>query len=226
MKKYNIGVSIGAAMLLILATLSSVIGLMVSSDQNQKSQIDSPLFSLQTSRSIHGNGAMLQTNYLGKGSIPSLFPRQSSLQSLLEKAMHQLNTYPKTLDFLLKKISQSPQLMKLLQENHLNIFDVKRYMIQIRDHPDEVFNNIRSMELAAPLVELPSQPLGMNTSSAFGCFITILVLLPIAIVLGLIIATLLIVTCFNIGGCFETILEQILAALIQEIRQPDESQFL
>jgi predicted DNA repair protein MutK len=63
--------------------------------------------------------------------------------------------------------------------------------------------------------------LGLDTSNAIGCFITVLVLLPVAIMLALLIATITIVTCLNLGGCFEKIAEQILENIVQRLTPPD-----
>ena len=60
------------------------------------------------------------------------------------------------------------------------------------------------------------QPLGMlNTSSALACFITIIALLPVILVLGILIATLTLVTCLNLNNCFENLLYSMLQGLTQ-----------
>jgi hypothetical protein len=73
-------------------------------------------------------------------------------------------------------------------------------------------------QLRVPINE-PPKPLGF--SGQLGCgLVFILVILPLMLVIGTMIATFTIITCLNIGGCFEKILESVFSGL-QGLTPPD-----
>jgi hypothetical protein len=219
MKKKMGYMSIGAAVLLILTSLSSVIGFTASS-QNQQSV--SPLFAVRTARSNQQQQTMnIQCMYLGKGRSATLFPASSlTLQSQLDKAIKIIQNNPGLVKKLLEKISDAPQIIKIFTQYGVSVPDVQRYITQVKDNPELLKDQLKDVDFALkPGSDVP-RPLGLDTSSAIGCFITVLVLLPLAIVLGILIATITLVTCLNIGGCAETIIAAILQSIVQGLTPP------
>ncbi|RLI64814.1 MAG: hypothetical protein DRO67_03555, partial [Candidatus Asgardarchaeum californiense] len=53
-----------------------------------------------------------------------------------------------------------------------------------------------------------------------GCLIAFFVILPVLILVGTMIATFTIVTCLNVGGCFEQILQNIFEGFSQGLTPP------
>ncbi|MBN1280659.1 MAG: hypothetical protein JXA00_03330 [Candidatus Thermoplasmatota archaeon] len=216
MMKKTMCVSSGAAVLLILASLSSVIG--VPSSQPESSSVESPLFAVRTAQSTaqHTN-SIIARNYLGRGKTTNFFQSgRTTLQAQLDKAFQLLQNNPILVKGYFKKITTSPQVRQLLQSYGYSVADVERYFDDVRQHPELLHEYVSEVDFPVSLIDSP-QPLGLSTSSALGCFITVLVFIPLAITLGLVIATITLVTCLNIGGCFEAIVTQLLYAMIQEL---------
>jgi len=220
MKKKMGYASIGAAVLLILASVSSVIGSTASQSQNQ--QTASPLFAVRTAQSNQQQQTMnIQCRYLGKGRSATLFPASSlTLQSQLDKAIKIIQNNPGLVKKLLEKISDAPQIIKVFTQYGVSVPDVQRYITQVKDNPELLKDQLKDVDFALKPGPLGPRPLGLDTSSAIGCFITVLVLLPLAIVIGILIATITLVTCLNIGGCAEAIITGILQAIVQELTPP------
>ena len=208
--------SVGAAVLLILASLSSVIGSTSSQPQTLPSQ--SPLFAVRSKRSLHEQTTIdLRCNYLGKGTYVNIFPpSQLTLQSQLDKAIKITQSNPGLVQKLLEKISDSPQVLSIFTHYGLRVSDVERYIAQVKDNPDLLKDQLNDIDFTLPLSDNP-WPMGLDTSSAIGCVLTVLVLLPIALIIGILVATITLITCLNIGGCAETIISAILTSLVQEL---------
>lgn len=218
MKKKIVFLSCGIVVLLLLVSLSSVIGFTALQSQNQKVDVGSPLFTVRIAQSTHRQTTgTLRSEYLGKGRVLPLFlTSQTTLQAQLDKALKIIENNPTLVKKLFEKIRNSPQIVSLLREHGLKVSQVEQYIAQVRENPKILKDQLKDIEVALPVDTLRS--LGLNTSSAIGCFITILVLLPLAIYIGLLIATITLITCLNIGNCFETIITKILYSLTQELR--------
>ncbi len=219
MRKEIMYVSLGAAVLLILGSLSSVIGFTASQSENP--QAISPLFSVRTARSNHEQPTMtLRSEYLGKGKNVNIFPASSlTFQSQLDRAIKIIHNNPLFVKKLLEKISDTPRIINIFTHYKLSISDVERYITQVKDNPELLKDQLKDVDFALPCSDTP-RPLGLDTSNAIGCFITVLVLLPLAITIGILIATITLVTCLNLGGCAETIIAAILSGMLQELTQP------
>jgi hypothetical protein len=219
MRKKMVYLSIGAAVLLVLASLSSVIGFSSSQPQNQDNT--SPLFAVRTARSTDKLTNMnIRSEYLGKGKIINIFlSSQSTFESQLNKALRIINDNPSLVKRLLEKISDTPQVLTILKNYGISVSEVESYIYQVKDNPEILKEELKNVDFALPIADGP-QPMGLDTSSALGCFIVVLALLPLAILIGIVIATITLFTCLNIGGCAETIIEAILAGIVQELKQP------
>ena len=211
-------VSIGAAVFLILASLSSVIVFASSQTENQQQLIGSPLFHVRTSRSTgQNNGQSIQTMYLGKGKTPSLFlTRISSTQSIMERGLQVLKTSPGLIEKSLRKVLQDRQIQQVLQQNGMTEQQVLQYFNQVKNSPELLSNQFTNMKGVIPSDGGP-KPLGLvNTTNPMACVIIVVILMPILLVIGLIISTITIVTCMNLNNCFNNLMN----GMLQGLRQP------
>jgi subtilase family serine protease len=219
MRKKIVYLSIGAAVLLILTSLSSVIGL--SSLQSSKDENQSPLFAIRTAQSTNELQKMtICSTYLGKGRTINIFSSsQLSVTSQLDKVVQSIANNPSLVKRIYEKISDSPQMIRLLKNYGLSGSQVKQSLSQVIENPEMLRDQLKDADVSLSALDGP-KPLGLSTSSALGCFIVVLALLPLALLFGIVISTILIITCLNIGGCAETIISAILAGFVQELTQP------
>ncbi|KYK24760.1 hypothetical protein AYK25_01655 [Thermoplasmatales archaeon SM1-50] len=213
----NILVKIGSLFviaLIILVTFTSVVG--YQSVQPNGKNLSSPLFNIRTQRAIDKvSERSITSEYLGKGKTLYLFTSlKSGFSSQLDKAIKFINDNPGIIQKLLERISKSPQMMRLFQQHGLSITLVKHTLAQISENPELLKNQLNELKYPVDITN-DSQPLGLDTSSVLGCFVTVLILLPLAILIGVLVATILVITCFNIGNCFETIVQAILNGMLQ-----------
>jgi hypothetical protein len=218
----NIVVKIGsffAAAVLIIVSFVSVVG--YQSVQPNKEDSLSPLFSIRIQRALNrANERSMTSDYLGKGKTLCLFTSSHSMFLLqFDRAYRIINNNPALVQKYLEKLSKSPQIKRIFQQYGSHITDIKQVLAQIKDNPKLLKNQLNKIVFPAD-ISGSSQPLGLDTSSAIGCFITVLILLPLAIVIGTLIATITLVTCLNIGNCYATVLQAILNGMLQGLNQP------
>lgn len=217
MKKNITYLSIGAAVCLICASLSSVVVFATSHSSNHQS-VGSPLFQIRTSRSIgQPNDQVLNTMYLGKGRISPLFiSRIASTRSIMERGLQLMKTSPGLIEKTLQKLLQDRQVQQTLREKGVTEQQVLQYFAQVKQNPEVLVSQSDDVIQLSPSDDGP-QPMGMlNTANPFACVIVIIVLLPVLLIVGLLIATLTLVTCLNINNCFNNLMNNIL----QGLRQP------
>jgi hypothetical protein len=215
MKKKGLYLSIGAAVLLILASLTSVIGFSTTHSQDQQNSVDSPLFTVRVKRSIGQTAdSLLKTTYLGKGRTSHLFlSKISSTQSIIERGLQLLKTAPGLIEKSLRKTLQDHQIQKTLRENGMSEQQVLQYFNQAKSNPELFADEFVNVAGLIPSDNGP-KPLGLlNTTSVLACLITAVILLPIFLVIGLIIATITIITCLNVNNCFNDLMDNILQGL-------------
>ena len=216
MNKKMLVVSILAAAIMILLPISSVVGTNVVKSHNEERAIGSPLFAVQQ-RSKN----KISSEYLGKGKVLNLFlSRRSSLQSLADRALKIIEARPGIIKTLMDKVTSIPEVVSLLEENGISIDDFKNQMNLIMNDPVLLKEKTDDAVLLSPFGDDP-MPLGLSTSSALGCFIIALILIPLFAVIGMIIATITIITCLNINGCFETLVQNLVDSFVQGLVQPD-----
>jgi hypothetical protein len=164
MNKYPlIGVSILAVVLLVLGSLSNVVGYqsIQSSGMN-----DSPLFSVRTKRAINQVGQTIVTSdYLGKGKTFNIkFPTQQSKTLLLQQLIERIRTMTdnefnkfisqtvselsknknnKNIDSIqvLSLLKQIRSPTKILRINQINNYDDKKQQPTNHYECQSVFNN-------------------------------------------------------------------------------------
>jgi len=143
-----IGVSVCAVVLLVVASLSNVVGY-----QTVKSTAvnDSPLFSVRTKRAINQvGGDTLTFNYLGKGQYSMPFPVIDNRTELIQKVIDRIrtmddDTFNRFIDYAVNQINHKDNLkaiatdefvkeLRQIRESTQNIIvykdsDVERYTI-------------------------------------------------------------------------------------------------
>lgn len=213
-----------AVVLIVSASLSSVVGTIAVKSNDEKISIASPLFAVRTQRSLNKEETKkINSNYLGKGNtLNLLFLRKSSLQSYIDKALKIIDVRPQILSLVVDRTAKMPEIVTLLKENDLTINEFKSQMHQLMDDPILLKEKVDESVLTSPFGDDPL-PLGLSTSSVLGCFIVALIMIPLFVMIGLIIATITIITCLNIGGCFENLVQGILDNFIQGLTPPDYS---
>ena len=189
-----------------LLPMSAVVGTNIVKSDIEKRNIASPLFAIRTQRSLNKDETkQINSNYLGKGKILNLFfLKKSSLQNYVDKALKLIDKQPQILHSVINKITTMPEIVNLLKENGLTLDDFKNQMNQLINNPILLKEKVDVAFLASPFGDDPV-PLGLSTSNPLGCFIIALIMAPIFAMIGMIIATITIVTCLNIGGCFLSI---------------------
>ncbi len=215
MEKKTLIITISAAVVLVIATLSSVVG----SNIVQTSQtVESPLFAVRTQRSIHTDAVQtVQSHYLGKGMTSHLFgPVQPSLNTMLDRTIKVLNSNPEFFAKFLKVVCSNPRVIALLHDNGVSVSELKTYMNRLKNDPSLLVEQIRSAgpKLTEQQLKTPL-PLSLNTTNPFACVITAIVMVPVVLIIALIVVlfTLRIFQCLNLQEVMNQIMDQVLQEL-------------
>lgn len=215
MEKKTLILTVSAAVLIVFASFSSVVGL---TNEQSSEQTKSPLFAIRTQRSIQTTDKQtIQSQYLGKGITSQLFrSRQPSLDSTLDRVVKLLNTNPDFFAKILKTITSNPQVQSLLKKQGMTMDEFRTYLNQLKNDPSLFIEQIRSAEPKFSDQQLQSPtPLGLNTTNPFACVITAIVMIPVVLVIGLIVVlfTLRILQCLNFDEVMNNLMDQILQGL-------------
>ena len=214
MKKKILALSVSAAVVLVVASFSSVIGYTTPSSET----IKSPLFAIRTQRSIQKVGDRpVQTSYVEKGMESELFSlKKSSLSTTIDRTIKLLNQNPAFFAKFIKTISTNPRVLAYLKEQGVTLTQFRTHLNRLKNDPSLFIEEIQNAELKMEADTLHTPlPLGLNTSSVIGCVITAVVMAPVALILALIVVifTLRIFQCLNIEEVIQQIFDQILQAL-------------
>jgi len=215
MKKRTLIITISAAVVIIVASFSSVIG---TKNAQSAQNVESPLFTVRTHRSIHTDSAQtVHAQYLGKGVNSGLFtPFQPSVNNALDRTMKLLNANPDFFVKFLNVLSSNPRVVDLLQKNGMTVTEFRTYLNRLKNDPSLFIDEIRSAGLKLSETQLRTpMPLSLNTTNPFGCVITVIVMLPIVLILGLIVVlfTLRIFQCLNLNEVMNQIMDQVVQGL-------------
>ncbi len=221
MNKKALVISISAAVLIVLASLSSVIGTNIVKSDAERS-IASPLFAVRTQRSLDKEEAKkISANYLGKGKqLNILLPKKSMAQVWIDKAIKIFDTNPVLIDKLLERLDKTPYFARMLNKHDVSKQDIKNYIRIIKNNPLALTEEIENIQIKVPIDNNIPQPLGLETVF-IECLITAIVLAPVAIILTLLVLffTLRIFTCLNINDCANKIAEGFWEQLIQGLTE-------
>ena len=199
--------------LIILSSLTSVVG--VQSLQTER-KYSNPLFSNRLTNMINKENEDINSNYIRKGTTTNLFSNKKSYARVwIDKAIKIIQTNPAIVDSIFDRIEKMPFVMNLLKENGLSRTDITKYTTQIKNNPLLLKEEINLLKVDMDDPQTPA-PRGLSTSNPIGCFITVIALLPVALIIAVLIATITIVTCI-IPGCLENIAQQIWEGILQDI---------
>lgn len=201
--------SVFVAAVIILTSMASVIGKVA--EENVYDVVDSPLFPVRSQQV----NTIMSTQYLGYGkSNDWINIKSTEYNQLISKALDILNTKPGIRDSVINYIESNPTILSLVREHGLSLPQIKQDMNVQLQNPEDLQAYLAQYLEYIPEIT-PPEPLGLSTSSAIGCFIIVIALLPLLLILTVLIATITIVTCLNVGGCFEAIWTHIGEAFIQ-----------
>ena len=219
MKKNIIIISILVAMLLALLPISSVIGTN-NLEQKEESSVLSPLFSVRSKSMIDGENSQITSNYIGKNKILNLFVEKSTLNYNLQRALSFIKNRPMVLDLFLDKIIDDPLIYDTLSNYDITESEIQSYINEVRNDHSIIVDNLHNVKDNLPL----DTPLSLSfngTNNSLGFLIVfIFVILPIVVSITLLLATITIVTCFNVSGCFEILLTGMIYAFYQGLQKP------
>ena len=202
-----------AAVLMILLPISSVVGTIVV--KSDKENVDSPLFAVR-----HRSENKINSEYLGKGkTLPLFIEKKMTYAHSFDKAVSMLQRNPEFLNKILDKIQAHPKILEILDENDISITDFESYANVMKNNPLMLEQEIKKVEQYIP--EDAPLPLGLNTTNPFAIIILMIIIVPILAIIAVMIATITIITCLNINGCFDTLMENMVDNFIQGLTQPD-----
>jgi len=208
MKKKIVILSMVAVFLLILFPMSSVVGIQTGYERNKKA--NSPLFAHR-----HDIQTSIQSTHVGQHRSLHLFFTQRTSQQLTSNRIYtMISSQPHLLISLGESLIKKPEFQQILNQYSISKEEFTAELNKIIQHPELFSEQIDSAVLLSS-VGNSQQPLGLSTSNPLGCFIVALVLAPIFAIIGGIIATLTIITCLNINGCFENLVQNLLDSLLQ-----------
>lgn len=215
MDKKILIICILAAVLMILLPISSVVGINVIKSNGEK-KVSSPLFAIRNK-----SDNLVKSKFLGKETKLNIFHSKiSSLQTYVDKSFKLIENNPNIIKSILISINQMPEIENLMKQNNIDMEVFKEEINLIINDNDLLKDKVDEALLISPFKEDPV-PLGLSTSSALGCFIVALILAPIFVLIGAIIATITIITCLNINGCFENLVESIFNSFVQGLVPPE-----
>jgi hypothetical protein len=214
MNKKILIISLFSAVLVALLPISSVIG--VNTVESDAKKGNSPLFATRVNSFTGEEPITIRANYLRKGTFTNLiFSRQSTLQRSVNKAIRYIESRPDIFNNLIQRIKSNPRIIELMNNYGLSYEEFKQQLNIIQNDPSVLRQVIEETR-----TENDPEPLGLSTSNPLGCFIVAIALIPAILIISLIIGTLTIVTCLNIGGCLETLFERIGESIFEGLNPP------
>ena len=213
MKKKILLLSITAAAILVLTSFTSA----VSSNTTPKHtpQAPSPLFTIRQHQKQNQHNDLLNTNYLGKGKILNLFlEKQFTYTTGLHQALQMLERNPVLFKKLITYLEHHPRVQAFIEQSEISKIEFTNYANQLKNNPAQLAGELKKIQQYLP-PDAPIMPTGLNDTSGIALLILILVLLPVLLLITVVIATATIITCLNLGGCFESLFENLVVGFFQ-----------
>ena len=202
------------AAIIVLTSLTSVVGIQTNKTENTSI---SPLFSSRLTSMIDKDKEKIESNYIGKGTSLNLFSNQKSyMRAWIDKAIRVIQTNPAIIDRVFVRIEKIPYIMNLLNENGISKTDLIKHSTVLKNNPALLKQEFGLIEIDSEGGG-PPVPKGLSTSSIIGCLVTVIALLPLVIMLAVLIGTITIITCLNVGGCLEALMQSIYDSILQEL---------
>jgi hypothetical protein len=209
-KGMKIGCIVGC--ILLFVTAGSVVG---TQDSDTVSQIKgSPLFYTQTCRFTQTTSDAISRDYIGDESTLARYAFSDHIiDTSIVRAVALLREKPGLITRLIPLLCQHKAVQPLLKTYDISCDDITQQIMQLQQDP-AMFTNIMTYIQEHPATMGSPLPLGLNDTNPIAVLIVLLALLPVFVTLVLIIATATIITCLNVGGCFETLFNNIVYGFI------------
>ncbi|MBU1941082.1 MAG: hypothetical protein KKC68_04855 [Candidatus Thermoplasmatota archaeon] len=209
-KVMKIGCMVGC--ILLFVTVGSVVGI---SEIDTASQVKgSPLFYTQTCRFTQTASDVVSIKYVGDDSTLARFGfSEHILDNSVVRAVSLLREKPGIISRLIPLLCQHEAVQPLLKTYDISSDDLSQQIIQLQQNPDMLTDIVTYVQEHPAAMGSPL-PLGLNDTNPIAILIILFALLPVFVTLVLIIATVTIVTCLNVGGCFETLFNNIVYGFI------------
>ncbi len=202
--------------LVLVATISMAVSESVASTQTAPR---SPLFSVRVQQSLQTQAApRLATSYVSR-NMGILFTKQPSVSESLDRAMALMRSNPALVERVFAAIETNAQVLAYLEANGVSAESLHRYLYLVRTNPEQVAAYLQQTQASLSSEQLGTPaPLGLNTTNPIGCVITVIALLPVALVIGLIVVvfTLRVLKCLT----FDEVLNEIMQQIIQGLNLP------
>ena len=216
-----------AAILVVLTSITAVVGTTVVRSKSEEKSSVSPLFTVSTQRYIkREDKEEITTNYLGKGrTLNLLFPRKTHQNDWVNKALKLVESRPNILNEILARLQKTPEVINLLEAHNIDINDLKKEITQIKNNPSLLKEKYEDavQVLGEPLeipLNYPIESLGFIDEWSPGILLLYIILLPAWFLVGMVIASILIITCV-IPQCFIGTIYAVVVGVLQGLRQPD-----
>ncbi|MBU0496586.1 MAG: hypothetical protein KKC68_06535 [Candidatus Thermoplasmatota archaeon] len=208
--------SVLTAALLLLASVSTVIGSHSESAETATSFSASPVFTVRAQRMVQTQTPQpITTTFIGKGlPLPVMGLHPTRVDQTINRALKMLQAKPQLLDTLLTQLADNTNYQQLVTSQGLTITQVENQLRELLQNPEELVTYLHKIVQTPSDLNTP-QPLGLSTSNPIGCFIIVIAMIPVFLILALLICTITIVTCLNIGGCFEAFWENLVGNFLQ-----------
>ena len=211
MNKMYMSIGIALSMLLVVS-VGSVIG---TNHEHGSTQVGvtSPLYQVQTSRFTQKTSEPVSAAFIGNHVLPSQYGFTShAVEKGFEKAFHFLQNHPDVLAKIVPLLCAHESIQPILKEHNIPKSSIYQQFTLLQQNP-ELFSELLNTQIDVSQLQSPST-VGLNSSNPLAILIVLIALLPVLVTLVLVIATATIITCFNIGGCFEAVFNAIVYGFI------------
>ncbi len=222
MKKKILVGTILSAVFIALLPISSVAG--VHHQELNRDATSSPLFAARMQQQLDKPLIHIPNqDYLGQRNAPTIFlTKRSTLNGMLERSHRIINAEPRLFEAAIQRILSSPEAQQIMDDYDLDKSAVDQELQVLLNDPALLQEKMKgASQIISPLADDPI-PLQLSTSSALGCFIIVLIMVPLLLTIALVIATVTIITCINLGGCLENLLNGLVEGFVQQLTPPDE----
>jgi len=210
--------SVSTAVLILLVSFTSA----VSVQTTKQTTASSPLFTHTRNMALQQTSVKINSNFLGKGNnLQGYFSTPSIVNHYIDKAIALIQENPTLIKRIFSSAHSMPYILQMLQHYGISQQEFETCLNQLQNDPSLLQAYLQQVQVKLSGDDPSSAPLSLNTANPIGCVITVIALLPVIITIALLIATITIVTCLNIGGCFEAIGQQLIDNFLQGLRPPN-----
>jgi hypothetical protein len=223
MNEKTLFISLLAIVLIVLASISPVVGTNIIKSNIDTEKINSPLFTIRAQHYFNKEKSkMINSHYLGEDrTFNILINKEKTQYDTLDKALKLFGRNPILTNQIIEILLTNQIFINFLNDNEISISEFKTYIYLIQNEPFLLKEKIKTNQMDLKESVLNSiMPLNLETTDPIACFFVALALAIVAVVFAIIISTLTIITCLNIGNCLEKIGQKILDNIMQGLIPP------